>query len=615
MNPSRQLGTLQALGAFFLAMSASVLTVAWPSILRADESQWIQRSPTTPPSARWDASIVYDSNSDRLVLYGGRSSASNGTSYVTYGDVWIYTLSTRQWSSITPSGSAPAASSGHTAIYDSARDRMILYGGAITGVVALSLGASPAWSSVSTTGGPPASRENHVAIYDPVRDQMVIAGGLAETSTWKLTFSDNHWTNANASIPFGEHHGAAVYDAVNQRMLYFGGWSYSYGLLCDGPAIVASPYVFSLSLTGAASWTTVGTAPWSARGEITALWDSIRNRVLIYGGVGYYEACHHCICGLSRSQNEPPDGDVWAMSVSTNGWSQLSPTGGPPASRGHDVAAYDPTRDEVTMFGGGNYITDDSAINCLSVCYGTLVYTYRNDTWSLKPDVVAPATISLGGTGGCYDHIYLAWTAPGDDGTTGTATAYDLRWSSSAITEANFGSASYVAVGSPLTAGSAEQLTVWVPRCSGGRHYAIKARDEAGNWSPVSNSLYIGPGCPHAPAICFEESAHQPLSEPGDHLPGQVELAAPAPNPIASGSTLITYGVPATLEGCSFDLAVFDIVGRRVTTLDQGSARAGYHSISWDLRSEEGERVARGMYFVNLRLGSTTLARRIIAIH
>src|SRR2546426_7990535 len=53
-------------------------------------------------------------------------------------------------------------------------------------------------------------------------------------------------------------------------------------------------------------------------------------------------------------------------------------------------------------------------------------------------DAVAPAATDMGGNAGCVDHVLLSWFAPGDDGNSGTATAYDLRWSTSPITDANF---------------------------------------------------------------------------------------------------------------------------------------------------------------------------------
>ena len=233
---------------------------------------------------------------------------------------------------------------------------------------------------------------------------------------------------------------------------------------------------------------------------------------------------------------------------------------------------------------------------------------------SFTPDIIPPATISLNGGGGCYNFVVLSWTAPGDDGTTGTATAYDLRWSASAITDANFGGATPIATGSPLPAGSQEQLTLSVPYCSHARYYAIKARDEVNNWSALSNVAYAGPACPRPPAQCFDDRAlPAPQTEPSD-LPTVLELSRPAPNPISTQATQFRFGVPANLAGAEYDLGVFDLVGRRVATVVQGQAAAGYHTVTWDLRSQAGTRVAGGMYFVRLRLGSALLTQRVITV-
>src|SRR5262249_1397845 len=56
----------------------------------------------------------------------------------------------------------------------------------------------------------------------------------------------------------------------------------------------------------------------------------------------------------------------------------------------------------------------------------------------------------------------LAWTAPGDDGATGTAAKYDLRVSAAAITEANFAQATAVPAPDPLPGGSAQQATIGI---------------------------------------------------------------------------------------------------------------------------------------------------------
>src|SRR5262249_23141662 len=53
------------------------------------------------------------------------------------------------------------------------------------------------------------------------------------------------------------------------------------------------------------------------------------------------------------------------------------------------------------------------------------------------PDVVAPAQVNTLDSTRVYDtSLALTWVAPGDDGMSGTAQAYELRWSTSPITQA-----------------------------------------------------------------------------------------------------------------------------------------------------------------------------------
>ncbi|MBK7142979.1 MAG: fibronectin type III domain-containing protein [bacterium] len=86
--------------------------------------------------------------------------------------------------------------------------------------------------------------------------------------------------------------------------------------------------------------------------------------------------------------------------------------------------------------------------------------------------------------------VTLTWTAPGDDGNSGTATQYDIRYSTTAITAANFGSATQVASEpSPKVAGSAETFTVTGLALSSTYYFAIKTADEAANWSGLSNVI------------------------------------------------------------------------------------------------------------------------------
>ena len=95
--------------------------------------------------------------------------------------------------------------------------------------------------------------------------------------------------------------------------------------------------------------------------------------------------------------------------------------------------------------------------------------------------------------------------------------------------------------------------------------------------------------------------------------PEVVELARPAPNPARAG-TRFAYAVPSTRAGEPFDLAVYDVSGRRVQTLQHGMSRAGHYSAAWDLRNQRGATVENGIYFVRLSLGRTVQSRKLAVL-
>lgn len=195
------------------------------------------------PSARAGASAVYDAASNRLILFGG---GCNGT---LFGDVWVLSNAngasgSPAWTQLTPSGTAPSARDYHTAVYDSNTNRMTVFGGYDgsfrNDVWVLSnangLGGTPTWTQLSPTGlsGAPAARESHNAVYDAKLDRMLIFGGSAGS-----TLFNDSWVLYNASGVWGpqvwvplasmtnapEARGAAtlVYDQYTSEGILFGG--------------------------------------------------------------------------------------------------------------------------------------------------------------------------------------------------------------------------------------------------------------------------------------------------------------------------------------------------------------------------------------------------------
>ena len=88
------------------------------------------------------------------------------------------------------------------------------------------------------------------------------------------------------------------------------------------------------------------------------------------------------------------------------------------------------------------------------------------------------------------DTLNLFWTAPGDDGVTGIAADYDLRYSTSPITSQNFVIAVPVPTSAPSAPSTREHVVARGLTRGTDYWFALRTRDEAGNWSGLSNVLH-----------------------------------------------------------------------------------------------------------------------------
>ncbi len=108
---------------------------------------------------------------------------------------------------------------------------------------------------------------------------------------------------------------------------------------------------------------------------------------------------------------------------------------------------------------------------------------------ALAPDTIPPASVSdLVITDTATNYVKLRWTAPGDDGNSGRASYYDIRFANFPITEGNFYSANECA-GEPPPSNAGGIDTFIVFGLTPGTHYyfALKTADEDSNWSLISN--------------------------------------------------------------------------------------------------------------------------------
>jgi len=102
----------------------------------------------------------------------------------------------------------------------------------------------------------------------------------------------------------------------------------------------------------------------------------------------------------------------------------------------------------------------------------------------------------------------------------------------------------------------------------------------------------------------FEIYDPQSAVEPEPEVPGGLMITGADPNPFTQRTT-VRFGIP---KDGSVNLVVYDVSGRRVAHLADGSYSAGYHSVDW----VAGEAVRTGIYFVSLRCGSDEVTRKVV---
>ena len=101
-----------------------------------------------------------------------------------------------------------------------------------------------------------------------------------------------------------------------------------------------------------------------------------------------------------------------------------------------------------------------------------------------------------------------------------------------------------------------------------------------------------------------------PTSVEAGAVPAHFQLFPNYPNPFNS-TTLIPYSLA---EPGHVELAVYNLLGHRVRTLEDSYRSAGEHAAAWDGRGENGMGVSAGMYLYRLQSGGMTAAGKMTLI-
>ena len=343
---------------------------------------WTQLFPTGGPppggsfGGREFTSAVYDPITNRMISFGGAScDPCEGRD-----DVWVLTNANGlggppAWVQLFPTGGPPPSHYAHSAVFDAAGNRMVIFGGIVPGGIGADawvlanasgidrttgLPAAPAWTQLP---GGPEPRQFHAAAYDAANNRMVVFGGFGDSGyrndVWLLDNANGTgpgmpaWSVETAGgsppEPRAVFYHYQLFDPVSRRLLVFGGDPDTAGpalndswVLTEATGAPTSSAWIELHPTG---------GPPPPRRLHSTVYDPVSNRLIVFGGctpVGN----NACVSGGGIVRN-----DVWVL-TNANGlgdpstWIELLPTGGPPPARQNHVAVYDQANNRMIMWGG-----------------------------------------------------------------------------------------------------------------------------------------------------------------------------------------------------------------------------------------------------------------------
>ena len=283
------------------------------TIAPSEVATWQRSGGSSLPKSRYLQAAAFDEARKVVVMFGGQIwDPSFGTSAPTQ-ETWEWSTATGKWTDRTGTGAAPDARSGSAMAYDSQRKKFVLFGGRA-------------------------------------------GSGYNYEDTWEWDPQTGVWTdltNAGKHPSARSQHGM-VYEKSTGKILLFGGGrsSSSYG----------DPTAISISLgdtweldPATRTWTSVQvTASPTARHDFGLVWDSTRNKAVLFGGM------QTDIAGATGI----PKRDTWEWDPATSAWSERTTQGTKPSARHAHAMAYDAGRSKVVVMGGWD-ITSGAAISDL----------------------------------------------------------------------------------------------------------------------------------------------------------------------------------------------------------------------------------------------------------
>ncbi len=333
------------------------------SVWEWDGSTWTQRQASAPPPGRAGSAMAYDSARARLVLFGGETVVSPQAGLVS-GDTWEMDTATANWSSV-PASNPPPARLGHGMYYDTARAKIVVFGGSSGAQLEFADtweydGPATSWVQRVTSVSPPA-RAGHALSYDPATGHGLLATGVTYSTTgahspelddvWELDPIASTWSPRTVDLAPATYRPGTAYDVARQALVLRGSeshpamWELAAGRWSAKDMLNGMTADFGQSFAGfsQANNQTVGANYSEISTNGAMVYDPGRARtILIEEGLDITN-------GLTPVVSPPA---VWEWDGVQ--WQERQCPGGPPGMTNAAIA-FDAAREKVVVAGGGQF--------------------------------------------------------------------------------------------------------------------------------------------------------------------------------------------------------------------------------------------------------------------
>jgi hypothetical protein len=305
---------------------------------------WTNRSvPTNGPIQRQYPSTAYDSKRGKLMLFGGYSS----TDGLVKQDTWEWSGTDSSWINRTNANAKPVGRQQGAMVYDSERDQLLLWGGSGTGVTNDLWSWSPTtrnWTMLTVNGAAPSNSYNVPMFYDPVRDKLELY--INYYTYYEFDLATSTWTNRyDSKNPppaafYNRSYAEVTYDTDRSKMLFVGGYGTQAGATTAGYDADVWEWDPATNVFTERTPPAAGPNP-PGRNQHGVSYDSSRRAVVMFAGYGQ-------VTGVATG----PLDDSWEWDGIAGTWTETTPPGVKPLPRYNHIQIFDSMKATTLVFGG-----------------------------------------------------------------------------------------------------------------------------------------------------------------------------------------------------------------------------------------------------------------------